>query len=128
LLLTGIILAVVFDISYLIVLSVTIALYIWFTFKVTEWRVKIRREMNEQDTDANQKAVDSLLNYETVKYFGAERREADRYDGAMEGYEKAAIKTVADAGLPQFRPVSHHHHGACDRHGHGRAWRAVGGR
>jgi ABC-type multidrug transport system fused ATPase/permease subunit len=57
--------------------GVTIALYIWFTFKVTEWRVKIRREMNEQDTDANQKAVDSLLNFETVKYFGAERREAD---------------------------------------------------
>jgi ABC-type transport system involved in Fe-S cluster assembly fused permease/ATPase subunit len=67
------VLAWVFDISYLLVLAVTIALYIWFTFKVTEWRVKIRREMNAQDTDANQKAVDSLLNFETVKYFGAER-------------------------------------------------------
>jgi ABC-type transport system involved in Fe-S cluster assembly fused permease/ATPase subunit len=102
LLLTGIILAVVFDISYLIVLTVTVALYIWFTFKVTEWRVKIRREMNEQDTDANQKAVDSLLNYETVKYFGAERREADRYDGAMEGYEKAAIKTSLTLAFLNF--------------------------
>jgi ABC-type transport system involved in Fe-S cluster assembly fused permease/ATPase subunit len=102
LLLTGIILAVVFDISYLVVLTVTIALYIWFTFKVTEWRVKIRREMNEQDTDANQKAVDSLLNYETVKYFGAERREADRYDGAMEGYEKAAIKTSLTLAFLNF--------------------------
>jgi ABC-type transport system involved in Fe-S cluster assembly fused permease/ATPase subunit len=71
-LLTGIVLAWAFDISYLIVLVVTIALYIWFTFKVTEWRVKIRREMNAQDTDANQKAIDSLLNFETVKYFGAE--------------------------------------------------------
>jgi ABC-type transport system involved in Fe-S cluster assembly fused permease/ATPase subunit len=102
------------------VLVVTIALYIWFTFKVTEWRVKIRREMNAQDTDANQKAIDSLLNFETVKYFGAERREADRYDSAMEGYEAAAIKTSRLARLPQFRPVAHHHHGPCDRHGHGR--------
>jgi ATP-binding cassette subfamily B protein len=91
--LTGIILAVVFDINYLIVLSVTIAIYIWFTFKVTEWRVKIRKEMNDQDTDANQKAIDSLLNFETVKYFGAENREAMRYDGAMAGYETAALKT-----------------------------------
>ncbi|WP_375552776.1 ABCB family ABC transporter ATP-binding protein/permease [Rhodophyticola porphyridii] len=93
LLLTGIILAVVFDINYLIVLTVTIAIYIWFTFKVTEWRVKIRKQMNDQDTDANQKAIDSLLNFETVKYFGAENREAMRYDGAMEGYEAAALKT-----------------------------------
>ncbi len=102
LLLTGIILAVVFDISYLVVLAVTIALYIWFTFKITEWRVKIRREMNEQDTDANQKAVDSLLNYETVKYFGAERREAERYDSAMAGYEKAAIKTSLTLAFLNF--------------------------
>jgi ATP-binding cassette, subfamily B, heavy metal transporter len=100
--LTGIILALVFDITYLIVLTVTIALYIWFTFKVTEWRVKIRREMNEQDTDANQKAIDSLLNYETVKYFGAERREAERYDGAMEGYERAAIKTSLSLAFLNF--------------------------
>jgi ABC-type transport system involved in Fe-S cluster assembly fused permease/ATPase subunit len=64
--------AVVFDVSYLLVLIATIAIYIWFTFKVTEWRVRIRKEMNDQDTDANQKAIDSLLNFETVKYFGAE--------------------------------------------------------
>jgi ATP-binding cassette, subfamily B, heavy metal transporter len=102
LLLTGIILAVVFDISYLVVLTVTIGLYIWFTFKVTEWRVKIRRVMNEQDTDANQKAIDSLLNYETVKYFGAERREADRYDRAMEGYERAAIRTGVSLAFLNF--------------------------
>jgi ATP-binding cassette subfamily B protein len=102
LLLTGIILAVVFDITYLLVLAVTIALYIWFTFKVTEWRVKIRREMNEQDTDANQKAIDSLLNYETVKYFGAERREAARYDRAMEGYERAAIRTGVSLAALNF--------------------------
>ena len=90
---TGIILALVFDINYLLVLAVTITLYVWFTFKITEWRVKIRKEMNDQDTDANQKAVDSLLNFETVKYFGAERREAARYDSAMEQYEDAAIRT-----------------------------------
>ncbi|MDA0923833.1 MAG: ABC transporter ATP-binding protein/permease [Proteobacteria bacterium] len=102
LLLTGIILALVFDISYLIVLVVTIGLYVWFTFTVTEWRVKIRKEMNEQDTDANQKAIDSLLNYETVKYFSAEKREAARYDGAMEGYERAAIKTSLSLAFLNF--------------------------
>ena len=64
-----------------------------FTFKVTEWRVSIRRRMNEADTAANQKAIDSLLNFETVKYFGAETREAARYDASMEGYEKMAVKT-----------------------------------
>ncbi|WP_299670618.1 ABC transporter ATP-binding protein/permease [uncultured Roseobacter sp.] len=93
LLLVGIILAVVFDIWYLVVVAGTIALYVWFTFAVTEWRVKLRREMNDQDTDANQKAIDSLLNFETVKYFGAEAREARRYDAAMAKYEVAAIKT-----------------------------------
>jgi ATP-binding cassette subfamily B protein len=93
LLLTAVIFSLYFDLWYLAVLAVTITLYVWFTFKVTEWRVKLRREMNDQDTDANQKAVDSLLNYETVKYFGAEKREAGRYDKAMAGYEAAALKT-----------------------------------
>ncbi|SEO28736.1 ATP-binding cassette, subfamily B [Salinihabitans flavidus] len=82
-----------FDVWYLAVVTGTIAAYIWFTFKVTEWRVKLRRQMNDQDTDANQKAIDSLLNFETVKYFGAEAREAARYDASMEGYETAALKT-----------------------------------
>ncbi|MFC6760371.1 ABCB family ABC transporter ATP-binding protein/permease [Sulfitobacter porphyrae] len=93
LLLIAVILTVLFDFWYTVVVAVTIALYVWFTFAVTEWRVKLRREMNDQDTDANQKAIDSLLNYETVKYFGAESREAARYDSAMAGYEQAAIKT-----------------------------------
>ncbi len=93
LILTAIVLGAYFDLTYLAVLVVTIALYVWFTFAVTEWRVKIRKIMNEQDTDANQKAVDSLLNYETVKYFGAEAREAARYDSAMARYEAAAVKT-----------------------------------
>ncbi|GAA6207933.1 ABC transporter ATP-binding protein/permease [Cognatishimia sp. WU-CL00825] len=82
------------DVWYLTVIVVTIAAYVTFTFKVTEWRVKLRRIMNDQDTDANQKAIDSLLNFETVKYFGAERREAQRYDQSMKGYESAAIKTA----------------------------------
>ena len=82
-----------FDSTYVLVVAVTIGLYVWFTFSVTEWRVRIRKEMNDQDTDANQKAIDSLLNFETVKYFGAEKWEADRYDNAMRQYEAAAIKT-----------------------------------
>ncbi len=88
------ILAVSLGASYLGVIVVTIGLYVWFTFRVTEWRVQIRRRMNEQDTDANQKAIDSLLNFETVKYFGAEKREAERYDVSMRGYEKNAIITA----------------------------------
>ncbi len=85
--------AVMFGWQYTVVVVVTIAIYVAFTFRVTEWRVKVRREMNDQDTDANQKAIDSLLNFETVKYFGAEAREAARYDVAMQRYEKAAVKT-----------------------------------
>ena len=102
LLMIGIILAVVFDIWYLVVVTVTIGLYIWFTFKVTEWRVQIRKEMNDQDTDANQKAIDSLLNFETVKYFGAEAREAARYDSAMAGYESAALRTSYSLAFLNF--------------------------
>lgn len=88
------ILAVSLGASYLGVIVATIGLYVWFTFRVTEWRVQIRRQMNQQDTDANQKAIDSLLNFETVKYFGAEKREAERYDESMRGYEKNAIITA----------------------------------
>ncbi len=102
LLMIGVVLAVIFDIWYLVVVTVTIGIYIWFTFKVTEWRVKIRKQMNDQDTDANQKAIDSLLNFETVKYFGAEAREAERYDAAMAGYEAAALKTSYSLGFLNF--------------------------
>ncbi|GAA0286430.1 ABCB family ABC transporter ATP-binding protein/permease [Rhodovulum strictum] len=100
--LVGVILYVAFDIWYLAVVAVTIAAYIKFTFVVTDWRLKIRKKMNDQDTDANQKAIDSLLNFETVKYFGAEAREADRYDRAMEGYEDAAIKTSLSLAFLNF--------------------------
>ncbi len=92
----------VFDVWYLAVVVVTIALYTIFTFRVTEWRVRIRKEMNDQDTDANQKAIDSLLNFETVKYFGAEAREAARYDAAMAGYERAALKTSYSLAFLNF--------------------------
>ena len=102
LLMIGVVLAWMFDIWYLVVVAITIALYVVFTFKITEWRVKQRREMNNADTDANQKAIDSLLNYETVKYFGAERREAARYDAAMAGYEDAAIKTSYSLAFLNF--------------------------
>ena len=84
----------VFDWRFLVVLVGTFGAYVWFTFAVTEWRVKIRKVMNDQDNEASQRAIDSLLNFETVKYFGAERREADRYDQAMAGYEEAAIRTA----------------------------------
>ena len=93
LIMVAVIFALLFGFSYMVVVVVTITLYVAFTLRVTEWRVALRREMNDQDTDANQKAIDSLLNYETVKYFAADQREADRYDRAMAGYERAAIKT-----------------------------------
>ena len=91
-----------FDYLYLTAIIVMIAVYIWFTFKVTEWRVKIRKILNDQDTDANQKAIDSLLNYETVKYFSAEEREANRYDGAIKQYEKAALTTAYSLAFLNF--------------------------
>ena len=96
------VLFVVFDVRYLAIVLVTIVVYVAFTFRVTEWRVQVRREMNAQDTDANQKAIDSLLNFETVKYFGAEAREAGRYDSAMAGYERAALKTAYSLGALNF--------------------------
>ena len=92
-------LAAFFDLRYLLVIVVAIIAYVWFTAVVTEWRVKIRKQMNDQDNDANQKAIDSLLNFETVKYFGAESREAARYDAAMQGYETSALKTSYSLGF-----------------------------
>ena len=89
----SVIFLVVFGWQYSAVVVVTIAIYVAFTIRVTEWRVKIRRAMNDHDADANQKAIDSLLNFETVKYFAAEAREAARYDRAMAGYERLAVRT-----------------------------------
>jgi ATP-binding cassette subfamily B protein len=81
-----------FDWRYAIITVLMIVAYMYFTTKATEWRINIRRSMNESDTDASGKAVDSLLNFETVKYFGSEGREASRYDKAMERFEKASVK------------------------------------
>jgi ATP-binding cassette, subfamily B, heavy metal transporter len=71
----------------------TVAIYIAYTLAITEWRIKFRRQMNETDQEANTKAIDSLLNYETVKYFGAEEHEATRFDSALQRYERAAVKS-----------------------------------
>ena len=89
----------VFDWRYVAVVLLTVAAYMWFTYLATEWRIGIRRRMNESDTEANTKAVDSLLNYETVKYFVAEEREAERYDRSMERYEKASVKAYTSLAV-----------------------------
>ena len=90
------------DLRYVGIILATISFYVWFTLAITEWRVKLRRKMNEHDTDANQKAIDSLLNFETVKYFGAAEREAGRFDKAMAGYEAAALKTSYSLAFLNF--------------------------
>jgi len=81
------------------IVLVTVAVYMWFTFAASEWRISIRREMNDSDTEANTKAIDSLLNFETVKYFGNEDLEARRFDKSMARYERAAIKTYYSLGV-----------------------------
>jgi ABC-type transport system involved in Fe-S cluster assembly fused permease/ATPase subunit len=88
-----------FDWRYVAVILVTVALYMWFTYSATEWRIGIRRRMNESDSDANTKAIDSLLNYETVKYFAAEARETRRYDRSMERYETASVKSYTSLAV-----------------------------
>ena len=88
-----------FDWRYVVVVLVVVALYMIYTYKATEWRIGIRRRMNDSDTDANVKAIDSLLNYETVKYFGAEEREARRYDRAMARYEEASVQAYVSLAV-----------------------------
>jgi ATP-binding cassette subfamily B protein len=88
-----------FDWRYALTVVVMIALYLWFTRVATDWRIQIRRNMNESDTDANVKAIDSLLNYETVKYFGAEKREAERYDRSMERYERNSVSSYVSLAV-----------------------------
>jgi ABC-type transport system involved in Fe-S cluster assembly fused permease/ATPase subunit len=81
------------------IIAATLVVYTWFTFKASEWRISIRREMNDSDTEANTKAIDSLLNYETVKYFGNEGWEQRRFDASMMRYEKAAVRTYKSLAL-----------------------------
>ncbi|WP_031336561.1 ABC transporter ATP-binding protein/permease [Rhodopseudomonas sp. B29] len=88
-----------FDWRYVAVVMVTVVIYMYYTYKATEWRIGIRRRMNESDSDANTKAIDSLLNYETVKYFSAEEREAQRYDKSMKRYEEASVLTYTSLAV-----------------------------
>ena len=88
-----------FDWRYVAVVLVTVTLYMLYTYYATEWRIEIRRKMNDSDTEANTKAIDSLLNYETVKYFSAEEREAHRYDKSMERFERASVKTYTSLAV-----------------------------
>jgi ATP-binding cassette, subfamily B, heavy metal transporter len=88
-----------FNWVYSAVVFVMVVVYLAYTYKATQWRITIRKQMNDSDTDANTKAVDSLLNYETVKYFGAEQRETARYDRSMERYEKASTQTYTSLAV-----------------------------
>jgi ABC-type transport system involved in Fe-S cluster assembly fused permease/ATPase subunit len=88
-----------FDWSFAAVTLSTVVLYVVFTFAITDWRVRFRREMNDRDSEANTKAIDSLLNFETVKYFANEAHEAGRFDVALQGYEKAAVKSQTTLAL-----------------------------
>ncbi len=100
--LAAIIFAVAYGFSYVSVIAITVAAYTWYTVRASDWRIAIRREMNNSDTDANTKAVDSLLNFETVKYFNNERMEAERFDQAMARYENAATRTWTSLGWLNF--------------------------
>src|SRR5271166_5481803 len=88
-----------FDWRYVAAISATVAAYLTYTTIATNWRIGIRRSMNDSDTDANTKAIDSLLNFETVKYFGAEEREAARYDKAMARYERMSVRTYVSLAV-----------------------------
>ena len=88
-----------FDWRYVLATMITVVVYMYYTYRATEWRIDIRRRMNDSDTEANTKAIDSLLNYETVRYFGAELREAERYDRSMERYERASVKTYTSLAV-----------------------------
>jgi ATP-binding cassette subfamily B protein len=100
--LTAVIFAVAYGWQYVAVVAATVALYTWFTVRASDWRISIRREMNDSDTDANTKAVDSLLNFETVKYFNNESMEANRFDRSMARYEEAATRTWTSLGWLNF--------------------------
>lgn len=99
---TAVIFVWMFGVSYLGVLVVMIWGYLYFTIKASNWRISIRRDMNNSDTDANGKAIDSLLNFETVKYFANEKMEAERYDASMAGYERSAIRIWTSLGFLNF--------------------------
>ncbi|TCD14611.1 ABC transporter ATP-binding protein/permease [Oricola cellulosilytica] len=100
--LVAVIFAFAYGWEYVLITAVTIYAYAWFTIRASDWRIQIRREMNDSDTDANTKAIDSLLNFETVKYFGNEEMESRRFDASMAGYERAATKVWTSLGWLNF--------------------------
>ena len=88
-----------FDWRYVLVTMITVVVYMYYTYLATEWRIEIRRRMNDSDTEANTKAIDSLLNYETVKYFSAEAREAQRYDRSVARYEESSVQAYTSLAV-----------------------------
>ena len=100
--LTAIIFAYAYGLTYLAIIAIMVWLYSWFTVRASDWRINIRRDMNNSDNDANTKAIDSLLNFETVKYFGNEELEARRFDASMEKYGASATKTWTSLGWLNF--------------------------
>jgi len=97
--LVGVLLWTILSPSFALATLGTIGAYVVWTVALTNWRTRFRREMNDNDSSAHTKAIDSLLNYETVKYFGNEKHEASRFDVALAGYEKAAIKSKTSLAL-----------------------------
>ena len=102
---TAAILAWSYGLAYLVVAALTVAAYVWFTIRASDWRIDIRRSMNASDAEASSKAIDSLLNFETVKYFGNEEMEARRFDQSMAAYESSATKVWTSQGLLNFGQV-----------------------
>jgi ATP-binding cassette, subfamily B, heavy metal transporter len=100
--LTAVVLGFQYSFMYVLVVAITVWLYTWFTVKASNWRINIRKEMNDSDSEANTKSVDSLLNFETVKYFGNENWEAARFDSSMARFETASTKTWVSLGWLNF--------------------------
>ncbi len=100
--LTAIVFAYAYGWSYVAIIACVVWLYSWFTVRASDWRINIRRDMNQSDNEANTKAIDSLLNFETVKYFGNEEMEATRFDASMKRYESAATRTWTSLGWLNF--------------------------
>jgi len=100
--LTATVFAYAYGWSYVAVIACVVWLYSWFTVRASDWRISIRKEMNQSDNEAHTKAIDSLLNFETVKYFGNEEMEANRFDASMKRYESAATRTWTSLGWLNF--------------------------
>jgi ATP-binding cassette subfamily B protein len=100
--LVAVVLLTKYELIFTLVTFGTVAVYVGFTFAITEWRMDYRRQMNVLDSSANTQAFDSLLNYETVKYFGNERLELDRYDNTLADWEEVAVKSQSSMSLLNF--------------------------